>query len=202
MSDIVAYFVAIARLAFGWWGVGRNVSVLLLSLVVLVLGATVGLELTFTQYAGQLWLRVLAIVFLFLFFVAAPYRLWLTKRREVEARNQDIAALQSQVAAKGASQGKIDRLWQLREAGVVLRNEKLKDLDEVPAWLRRVEQWREETLEAAGTVSSNLRGSLEVLDQTRNPPAGVNPVSSDHARWHRIMSEILARLGEYLGRLT
>jgi hypothetical protein len=201
MSDIATYFAAIARLAFRAWGVSRNVSVLLLSLVALLLAATVGLELTFTQYAGQLWLRLLAIAFLFLFFVVAPYRLWLAQRQEAQAREREITVLQSQVAAKVASQAKIDRLWNLREDGVSIRNLRLTDPTEVPAWLRQVQEWRGHTLEAAEQVSPNLRAYLEVLDQTRDPPVGVTPVSPDHARWHRVMSEILLRLGEYLGKL-
>ncbi len=199
MSEIKTYFVAIARLAFGLWGVGRNVSVLLLSLVVLFLGATAGLELVFTQYAGQLWLRMLAIVFLFLVFVVAPYRLWLVGRRDLETNEEKIASLQARLTTSAATQELVDQLWSLRDEGVKIRNERIKEHEEA-TWMLRYEDWRRRILEAARELSPNLRRDLEVLDQTGDPPAGVNPVSKRHARDVRIASEITKRLAEYLKR--
>jgi hypothetical protein len=127
-----------------------------------------------------LWLRLLAIAFLFLFFVLAPYRLWLTKHREVVAKDRDIAALQSQIAAKMASREQVARLWKLREEGVALRNERLTDRSDQPAWIHRFDSWQSRTLDAAGEVSQSLRSDLSTLNETGELPAGINPRSPEH----------------------
>lgn len=98
-----------------------------------------------------------------------------------------------------ARQEKIDVLWKLRGKGIELRNQNIQTgkFQELATWKQNYMAWREETLNEAEKISVNLRGWLEWLDTTRNPPGNMAPFIQNEIEG-RNMSEMLARLGEFL----
>jgi hypothetical protein len=177
------------RFAYGWFG--RCFDALALTVLALGGGAIAGLAPSTITGAvtigGAAW-------FLMLVLVVTPCRMWLEQAAA-------IVELQSELKQKGVAQEKLDALWALRASGVKIRNERIKP-DEHAGWVKRFVKWREEALDAASRASPNLRSYLDVLNETRNPPAGVNPVSSEHALQLRILSEIIARIEAYLAKHT
>src|SRR5262249_15280612 len=95
----------------------------------------------------------------------------------------------------------LNLIWDLRQSGVEIRNE-------FPAnfinWHRRVYEWRDQVLDAAGVLSTNLRRHLQTLNETHGYPGDIRIASLLHADEHKndlsIISEILRRLEKYLER--
>lgn len=94
-------------------------------------------------------------------------------------------------------QAAMTRLWQLRSAGISLRNRELASEQEYIVWKRELDDWLVQVYDQAGKVDPNLRAYVERLDRMRPAPA-MDVISNEHARWARIASEVLARLQEYL----
>jgi hypothetical protein len=200
--DVWAYVVTLARLSLGWWGVGRNVSLLLLSFVVLFLGLTAGLEVGFTEYAGQLWLRVLAIAFLFLFLVVAPYRLWLVQSREIASLDGRIHAAivapgQVTPLERKRRQEKADGYRLLLERANALRDRPITSPEELAQLEGDIDAWCNDTtdfvLTSDGhTQARHFRAGFLLTDSPLRPyPKGFN---SNH-------SSRLAVLGVYQERV-
>ena len=95
----------------------------------------------------------------------------------------------------------LNLIWDLREKGVQIRNESPVNF---PNWHRRVYEWRDEVLNAAGVLSTNLRRHLQTLNETHGYPIDIQIVGELHGDEHKkdlgIISEILRRLEKYLER--
>jgi hypothetical protein len=89
------------------------------------------------------------------------------------------------------------RLWALRAEGVKHRNKLMKP-DGLQKWTRTYEQWRQQVLAEAKTISANLEAWLETLDRMGQRPKGHPSVNEEHERSRRIMSEIMFRMEEFL----
>lgn len=203
MSDIKDYIIENLRLSLAAWGAGSRVGSLVgalialgLAIFALVGGAAAGLVIP-TNYIPLL----LGVWFLFLVLIVTPFRMWQARGVTIGERDKTIVDLQAQTATKTASQEKLNKLWRVRDAGIKLRNMRLQP-SSVLGWTADVNKWREEALAAAEDVSPNLRAHLETLDQTRPLPQGVNPVSREHGMVLNVVSEIVARIGEYQKRHT
>jgi len=121
----------------------------------------------------------------------APYQMF----NELESEKERLSR---QLFNREERQAAMARLWQLRAEGVPHRNERL-EAENFETWKATYEDWRGRVLEEAGTISANLEAWLRTLDTTRIPPAYPQPfVSPEHQLLHRTMSEILARMEEFL----
>jgi hypothetical protein len=97
-----------------------------------------------------------------------------------------------------------EKLWELRETGVALRNKgrKLRDEAEVAEWTKEFEAWYKAVLENALIYSSYLRHALDPLDQIalENRELVNAPHVKNHGLYVSVTSEILARLFKFLSR--
>lgn len=123
-------------------------------------------------------------------FTTAPY--WIAKELE-----EDKDRLHLQLENKAARQSAINRLWQLRSDGIVIRNKPIS-IGDVTTWRKDVDTWRANVLLEADKVNTNLKCYLERLDHTCGIPGNIVVISGDHELWVRITSEILLRMEEYL----
>lgn len=87
----------------------------------------------------------------------------------------------------------IHRLWKLRSDGISLRNQCPHSKTDYEMWIPRFRHWHGEVLLNAKKISPHLENWLGRLDQTRPPPANAAPFLEV-----RNMSEVLARMGDYL----
>jgi hypothetical protein len=73
-----------------------------------------------------------------------------------------------------------------------------------PNWHRRVYEWKDQLLDAAGVLSINLRRHLQTLNETHGYPSDIQIVGENHKQEHeldlRVISEMLRRLEKYLER--
>lgn len=206
LSKIGSYIAENTRLSFAAWSGGYRVGSLIAAVTALVL---TGFALATGAIAGVApstitgWLTLSgAAWFLFLVLIVTPFRMWDARGSTIVGQDKTIEDLQDQIAAKAVAQKTLEELWRYREAGIILRNERLRTKDDFHTWLRRFEEWRVHALTAAGEVSANLRSRLTFLDQTRPLPDGINPTSAEHAHHLRILSEIVARIGEFQEKHT
>jgi len=109
-----------------------------------------------------------------------------------EADNK-IAKLEKVIYDREKRQKAIDKLWEFRSNGISIRNDMLKPDAIYIAWKPRFSSWRDELLSEAEKISPNLKQWLERLDLMRDKAVQI----SQH-KDVQIMSEILARLGEFL----
>src|SRR5215470_6460030 len=67
-----------------------------------------------------------------------------------------------------------------------------------PNWHRRVNEWRDQVLDAAGVLSTNLRRHLQTLNETHGYPSDIQIVGGSHDGEHKldlsVISETLRRL--------
>jgi hypothetical protein len=123
--------------------------------------------------------------------VRAPYLMF----TELETERDE---LQKRLFNREVRQAAMGRLWELRVKGVEHRNQRLAAGD-IAAWKKGYEDWRNEVLAEAKKISANLEAWLTTLDQVRPPPKYPIPFeSTEHQELHRIMSEILRRMEEFL----
>jgi hypothetical protein len=124
-------------------------------------------------------------------FVTAPY--WIAKGIKDERDK-----LQAELDNKAARENALNKLWDLRSAGISLRNDSVVSADNFEFWKTRFEQWKQDVLTEAGKVNYNLKCYLDRLDQLRPRPVGLSTFNSEHERLVCITSEMLQRLQEYL----
>jgi hypothetical protein len=109
--------------------------------------------------------------------------------------------LQKNLDNREIRQRALNLIWDLREKGVQIRNEFPVNF---PNWHRRVYEWRDEVLNAAGILSTNLRRHLQTLNETHGYPTDIQIVGELRGDAHKldlcIISEILRRLEKYLER--
>lgn len=127
-------------------------------------------------------------IFLFRLLFRAPALLY----KELAAENERLKKL---IHDRDARQLAIDRLWKLRGDGVGLRNEFPITDDVYRAWQSRFSAWREEVLIAAENINPNLRQWLARLDILGDAALQIAPKERKDVQ---NMTEILARMGEYL----
>jgi hypothetical protein len=72
--------------------------------------------------------------------------------------------LQKELDNREIRQRALNLIWDLRENGVQIRNEFPVNF---PNWHRRVDEWRDQVLNAAGILSTNLRRHLQTLNETQ-----------------------------------
>jgi len=141
------------------------------------------------------WVPLACFLTLFLLFVViglelAPYHML----REVEDENETLKA---QLDDRARRREAILRLWQLRSEGVGIRNRHVQPDEEI-GWKAEYEAWREQVLTEAQIISPYLEAWLRTLDRMRPAPALSPSASTEHTRKRQIMSEILARMEEFL----
>jgi hypothetical protein len=144
---------------------------------------------------GLIYLAVAwAIFFLVRLIFVAPFQIF----RETEIQRLQ---LQKQLDNREIRQRVLNLIWDLRKRGVQIRNEFPVNFSN---WHRRVYEWRDEVLNAAGVLSTNLRQQLETLNETHGYPTDIQIVGELHGDEHKldlgIISEILRRLEKYLER--
>ena len=109
--------------------------------------------------------------------------------------------LQKKLEDREIRQRALNLLWDLRENGVQIRNEFPVNF---PNWHRRVIEWRDQVLDAAGVLSTNLRRHLQALNETHGYPSDIQIVGGSHDGEHKldlnVISETLRRLEKYLER--
>lgn len=100
--------------------------------------------------------------------------------------------------AASISRSPIERLSELRMKGVFLRNHIVRTPTEFELWSERFGFWRKEIIHVASEASGGLANRLEVLNGMYGFPAGIIPLSSEHARLLGILSEILRQVERYI----
>jgi hypothetical protein len=113
---------------------------------------------------------------------------------DLEAENERLKKV---IHDREARQQAIDTLWGLRSEGIVLRNEFPATADVYRAWQPRYLAWRKKVLIAAGFINPNLEQWLARLDILREEAIKIAPQETKDVQ---NMTEILARMGEYLKR--
>lgn len=133
---------------------------------------------------------ILWAILLFLWnFAFAPAQL----QREADDK---IIELELEIYNRKKRQEAIDKLWELRSRGISLRNEAFKsplNFILTEDWVNSYKSWRDEVLYASEKISKNLKQWLERLDIMRPNSVGLSPHKEV-----QVMSEILARLAEFL----
>lgn len=111
----------------------------------------------------------------------------------------DTQSLRNQVIYKSIpEEAAVTQLWDLRSQGISLRNERVTNIKKFEEWKANFEAWRSKVLVTSTRASRHLPNWLERLDRTRPPPTNLKYFNDEHALLVRNMSEILARLQEYL----
>jgi hypothetical protein len=119
-------------------------------------------------------------------------------RQQQEKLQEKIIQLKLAIYDREKRQAAIDRLWELRKKGVELRNKNVT-VSEYPMWETEFEAWTAEICEEANKISPNLRNWLTILDRVRPPPMlSHQPAGPLHANTLKNMSEVLARIQEFL----
>ena len=182
---------------FGFEEVRRLIIKFGLFLASIVVLGIFGWSDIFIDTLGAVWAGVVALlaIFPFVFF----WNLLITPAQLQKEADDEIARLNLVIENKEEIQKALDELWELRRAGVQLRNRRIT-IQQLPDWVAEFEEWNPKVLDASGRVSPNLRNWLEVLDDTRGRPINVPIVSGDHELKVRVMTEILRRLQTYLVR--
>ena len=141
-------------------------------------------------YLATAW----AIFFCFRLIFVAPFQMF----KETEFQRLQ---LQKKLEDREIRQRALNLLWDLRENGVQIRNEFPVNF---PNWHRRVNEWRDQVLDAAGVLSTNLRRHLQTLNETHGYPSDIQIVGGSHDGEHKldlsVISETLRRLEKYLER--
>jgi hypothetical protein len=104
-------------------------------------------------YTAATWV----IFFFFRLVFVAPFQVF----KDSEGQRE---RLQQELEDRERRQRALNLLWDLRESGVQIRNEFPVNF---PNWHRRVNEWRNQLLDAAGVLSVNLRRHLQTLNETR-----------------------------------
>jgi hypothetical protein len=141
-------------------------------------------------YTAATWV----IFFFFRLVFVAPFQVF----KDGEGQRE---RLQQELEDRERRQRALNLLWDLRESGVQIRNEFPVNF---PNWHRRVNEWRNQLLDAAGVLSVNLRRHLQTLNETHGYPRDIQIVGENHKQEHeldlRVISEMLRRLEKYLER--
>jgi hypothetical protein len=120
---------------------------------------------------------------------------------DIQGDGISTASIRKKLKDREIRQRALNLLWDLRESGVQIRNEFPVDF---PNWHRRVIEWRDQVLDAAAVLSTNLRRHLQTLNETHGYPSDIRIVGLLHADEHQKdlsnISETLRRLEKYLER--
>jgi hypothetical protein len=184
MTKSQFYWEWLRRTSRGKIGVAASVSGLL-ALGVEPVAGMFGLD---TGWVPAILFGGAFVVVVFVGLVHAPYEMF----NELEAERDK---LKDQLFNRERRQAAIARLWQLRADGVKLRNETPTD---EAVWTAAYEQWRNQVLVDARIISANLASWLETLDRMRPPPKNYPSISAYHDHYRHVMSEMLARMEEFL----
>jgi hypothetical protein len=175
------------------WEGAERVSVLLGFLIAALLaalslyGISVVLEPTFYQKIAV----ALGLWFVFLMLVVTPYRLWREQAVKIETLERE------KLSANELTQRR-KRLAKLDASGVRIRNDgmKLKTVEKVPAWVKRVSRWRKETITAIAEIDEADAEEFKTLNKTDHALKLATPLNDQHEIQFRCHDERLFRLSE------
>lgn len=189
-----AWTMTLSDLGIG--GARPNLAKALIVLSTLLVLYAFGWDDRLKDKAGDLGATALAFVLAFSIFhiwnvLSAPAIL----QQESDAA---IAELQKKLDDKEARQAAIDVLWELRSAGIQLRNARIATEPALAVWDAKFHQWRELILTNAKKVDPNLRHHLDRLNLTEGAPTNIVMLNAHHEMLVRNASEILSRLERYL----
>jgi len=177
------------------WAFGNPMSALLVPGVLAVVSGTAA------------WITGLSILDIFLTALAAFVIAWtfgfLIRLSSLPPEYYYRQSERADRLENGQKQAK-EKLWELRETGVALRNNgrELRDEAEVAEWTKEFEAWYKALLENASIYSSDLRHALDPLDKIalENRELVKAPHVKNHELCVSVTSEILARLFKFLSR--